>query len=163
MERIMDLLMEIVAYEKFRNDALEVADFIVNLEENELTILKELFEILDIEIEDEYDYIYYIADNLDSLLEEIEEYITLRNEERYETGEFLFEMSQSIDENKFYASEDDLLGDDWEDIFRIEEDLYTEPGGCIMYGTRPSEKKDRSKVVWKPGDLEGDFVDSIEG
>ena len=72
-------------------------------------------------------------------------------------------MSQSIDENKFYASEDDLLGDDWEDIFRIEEDLYTEPGGCIMYGTRPSEKKDRSKVVWKPGDLEGDFVDAIEG
>ncbi len=32
-----------------------------------------------------------------------------------------------------------------------------------MYGTRPSEKKDRSKVVWKPGDLEGDFVDAIEG
>ena len=69
----------------------------------------------------------------------------------------------SIDENKFYASEDDLLGDDWEDIFRIEEDLYTEPGGCLMYGTRPSEKKDISKVVWKPGDLEGDFVDAIEG
>lgn len=155
MERIMELLMEIVEYKRFRNDALETADFIVNLEKEELNILKELFEILDIEIEDEYDYIYYIADNLDSLLEEIEEYITLRNEERYETGEFLFEMSQSIDENKFYASEDDLLGDDWEDIFRIEEDLYTEPGGCIMYGTRPSEKKDRSKVVWKPGDLEG--------
>ena len=71
MERIMELLMEIVEYKRFRNDALEVADFIVNLEENELTILKELFEILDIEIEDEYDYIYYIADNLDSLLEDI--------------------------------------------------------------------------------------------
>ena len=163
MKRIMDLLMEIVAYEKFRNDALETADFIVNLKKDELNILKELFEVLDVEIDDEHEYIYYIADNIDSLLEEIEEYITLRNEERYETGEFLFEMSQSIDENKFYASEDDLLGDDWEDIFRIEEDLYTEPGGCIMYGTRPSEKKDRSKVVWKPGDLEGDFVDAIEG
>ena len=154
--------MEIVEYKRFRNDALEVADMIVNLEKEELNILKELFEILDVEIEDEYEYIYYIADNIDSLLEEIEEYITLRNEERYETGEFLFEMSQSIDENKFYASEDDLLGDDWEDIFRIEEDLYTEPGGCIMYGTRPSEKKIEA-IVWKPGDLEGDFVDSIEG
>ena len=163
MERVIALLMEIVEYERFRNDALEVADFIVNLEKEELTILKELFEILDAEIEDEYDYIYYIADNLDSLLEEIKEYIALRNEERYETGEYLFEMSKAIDENKFYASEDDLLGDDWEDIFRIEEDLYTEPGGCIMYGTRPSEKKDRSKVVWKPGDLEGDFVDAVEG
>ena len=163
MERIIALLMEIVAYEKFRNDALETADMIVNLEKEELSILKELFEILDVEIEDEYDYIYYIADNLDSLIGEIEEYITLRNEERYETGESLFEMSQVNDENKFYANEDDLLGDDWEDIFRIEEDLYTEPGGCIMYGTRPSEKKDRSKVVWKPGDLEGDFVDAIEG
>ena len=113
MERIMELLMEIVEYKRFRNDALEVADMIVNLEKEELNILKELFEILDVEIEDEYEYIYYIADNIDSLLEEIEEYITLRNEERYETGEFLFEMSQSIDENKFYASEDDLLGDDW--------------------------------------------------
>ena len=163
MKRIMDLLMEIVAYEKFRNDALETADMIVNLEKEELSILKELFEILDVDIEDEYEYIYYIADNIDSLLEEIKEYIALRNEERYETGEFLFEMSQVNDENKFYASEDDLLGDDWEDIFKIEEDLYTEPGGCIMYGTRPSEKKDRSKVVWKPGDLEGDFVDAIEG
>ena len=159
----MELLMEIVAYEKFRNDALETADMIVNLEKEELSILKELFEILDVEIEDEYEYIYYIADNIDSLLEEIKEYIALRNEERYETGESLFEMSKAIDENKFYASEDDLLGDDWEDIFRIEEDLYTEPGGCIMYGTKPSEKKDRSKVVWKPGDLEGDFVDAIEG
>lgn len=163
MERIMELLMEIVEYKKFRNDALEVADMIVNLEKEELNILKELFEILDVEMEDEYEYTYYIADNLNDLIEEIEEYIVLRNEERYETGEFLFEMSQSIDENKFYASEDDLLGDDWEDIFKIEEDLYTEPGGCIMYGTRPSEKKDRSKVVWKPGDLEGDFVDAIEG
>ena len=159
----MDLLMEIVAYKKFRNDDLETADMIVNLEENELTILKELFEILDVEIEDEYEYTYYIADNLNDLIEEIEEYITLRNEERYETGESLFEMSQVNDENKFYASEDDILGDDWDDIFKIEEDLYTEPGGCIMYGTRPSEKKDRSKVVWKPGDLEGDFVDAIEG
>ena len=163
MKRIMDLLMEIVAYEKFRNDALETADFIVNLKKDELNILKELFEVLDVEIDDEYEYIYYIADNIDSLLEEIKEYITLRNEERYETGEFLFEMSQSIDENKFYASEDDLLGDDWEDIFKIEEDLYTEQDGCLMYGTRPSEKKDRSKVIWKPGDLEGDFVDAIEG
>ena len=163
MKRIMDLLMEIVAYKRFRNDALETADFIVNLKKDELNILKELFEVLDVEIDDEYEYIYYIADNIDSLLEEIKEYIALRNEERYETGESLFEMSQSIDENKFYASEDDLLGDDWEDIFKIEEDLYTEPGGCIMYGTRPSEKKDRSKVVWKPGDLEGDFVDAIEG
>ena len=163
MERIMDLLMEIVAYKKFRDDALETADFIVNLEKEELSILKELFEILDVEIEDEYEYTYYIADNLNDLIEEIEEYIVLRNEERYETGEFLFEMSQAIDENKFYASEDDLLGDDWEDIFKIEEDLYTEQGGCLMYGTRPSEKKDRSKVVWKPGDLEGDFVDAIEG
>ena len=163
MKRIMDLLMEIVAYEKFRNDALETADFIVNLKKDELNILKELFEVLDVEIDDEHEYIYYIADNIDSLLEEIEEYITLRNEERYETGEFLFEMSQSIDENKFYANEDDLLGDDWEDIFKIEEDLYTEQDGCLMYGTRPSEKKDRSKVIWKPGDLEGDFVDAIEG
>lgn len=163
MKRVMDLLMEIVAYKKFRNDDLETADMIVNLEENELTILKELFEILDVEIEDEYEYTYYIADNLNDLIEEIEEYITLRNEERYETGESLFEMSQVNDENKFYASEDDLLGDDWDDIFKIEEDLYTEQGGCLMYGTRPSEKKDRSKVVWKPGDLEGDFVDSIEG
>ncbi len=82
MERVMELLMEIVEYEKLRNDALETADFIVNLEENELTILKELFEVLDVEIVDEYEYIYYIADNLDSLLEEIEEYIALRNEER---------------------------------------------------------------------------------
>ena len=163
MERIIALLMEIVAYEKFRNDALETADMIVNLEKEELSILKELFEILDVEIEDEYEYIYYIADNLDDLIEEIEEYIALRNEERYETGESLFEMSQAVDENKFYANEDDLLGDDWEDIFEIEEDLYTEQGGCLMYGTRPSEKKDRSKVVWKPGDLEGDFVDAIEG
>ena len=163
MERIIALLMEIVAYEKFRNDALETADMIVNLEKEELSILKELFEILDVEIEDEYEYIYYIADNLDDLIEEIEEYIALRNEERYETGESLFEMSQAVDENKFYANEDDLLGDDWEDIFEIEEDLYTEQGGCLMYGTRPSEKKDRSKVVWKPGDLEGDFVDAMEG
>ena len=31
MERIIALLMEIVAYEKFRNDALETADMIVNL------------------------------------------------------------------------------------------------------------------------------------
>ena len=68
MKRIMDLLMEIVAYEKFRNDALETADFIVNLEDNELNILKELFEILDVEMEDEYEYIYYIADNLDDLI-----------------------------------------------------------------------------------------------
>ena len=30
MERIMDLLMEIVEYKRFRNDALETADFIVN-------------------------------------------------------------------------------------------------------------------------------------
>lgn len=163
MERIIALLMEIVEYERFRNDALETADFIVNLKKDELNILKELFEILDVEMNDEYEYIYYIADNLDSLLEEIKEYIALRNEERYETGEFLFEMSKVVDENKFYASEDDLLGDDWEDIFKIEEDLYTEPGGCLMYGTRPSEKKDRSKVVWKPGDLEGDFVDAVEG
>ena len=135
MERIMDLLMEIVEYKRFRNDALETADFIVNLEENELNILKELFEVLDVEIDDEYEYIYYIADNLDSLIEEIEEYIVLRNEERYETGEFLFEMSKVVDENKFYAREDDLLGDDWEDIFKIEEDLYTEPGG-VWYETK---------------------------
>ena len=163
MERVIALLMEIVEYERFRNDALETADFIVNLKKDELNILKELFEILDVEMNDEYDYIYHIADNLNDLIEEIKEYIILRNEERYEAGESLFEMSKAIDENKFYASEDDLLEDDWEDIFKIEEDLYTEPGGCIMYGTRPSEKKDRSKVVWKPGDLEGDFVDAIEG
>lgn len=155
--------MEIVAYKKFRNDDLEVADFIVNLEENELNILKELFEVLDVDIEDEYDYTYYIADNLNDLIEEIEEFIILRQNERYETGEDLFEISKVNDENKFYANEDDLLGDDWDDIFEIEEDLYTEQGGCLMYGTRPSEKKDRSKVVWKPGDLEGDFVDAIEG
>ena len=73
MERVMELLMEIVEYKKFRKDALETADFIVNLEKEELNILKELFEILDVEMEDEYDYIYYIADNLDSLLEEIKE------------------------------------------------------------------------------------------
>ena len=104
MERVIALLMEIVEYERFRNDALETADFIVNLKKDELNILKELFEILDVEMNDEYEYIYYIADNLDSLLEEIKEYIALRNEERYETGEFLFEMSKVVDENKFYAS-----------------------------------------------------------
>ena len=71
MERIMELLMEIVEYKRFRNDALETADFIVNLEKEELNILKELFEVLDVEIDDEHEYIYYIADNIDSLLKKI--------------------------------------------------------------------------------------------
>ena len=108
MERIMDLLMEIVEYKRFRNDDLETADFIV-FRKRGTEYIKELFEVLDVEIDDEYEYIYYIADNIDSLLEEIKEYIALRNEERYETGESLFEMSKAIDENKFYASEDDFL------------------------------------------------------
>lgn len=159
MEKVLNTLINILEYAEFRDNALETAEYIGELED--IAMLKDLFEILDVEM-DEEEYMEYIAENLEELLKEIDEYYTFRQAERHEIGLDLFERQFERDDNTYYASEDDLLGNDWDDLYKYEEELHTEQHGCIIHGTRPSEKKDRQQVVWKEKDLEGDFVDAID-
>lgn len=115
--------------------------------------LKDLFESIDVNIDDEDEYIDYLSHNIDKILAEMEDYLHFRLTDIHETGG-KFEREIHIDHNFYYASDDDLLGNDYLDIDKYEESLYTEQHGAYLLGTRPSKKKDRSKTKYRPEELE---------
>lgn len=156
MERLLNLMLDILDSREIKDD-YDLACYIWELtheeeEDNILNIFKEIFESLDVNIEDEEEYIDYLTESIEQILCEIEEYTRFRLTDMHDTG-YKF-IRDTEDKNKFYPDPYDFLQDDWIDIYELEEELDSEHHAAYLCGNMPSKKKDRSIVKFSKEELE---------
>lgn len=156
MERLLNLMLDILNSRDVKDD-YDLAYFIWDLthekeEDDSLNIFKETLESLDVNIEDEEEYIDYLTENIEEILHEIEEYTRFRLTDMHDTGYKFIRGAE--DKNKFYPDADDFLQYAWIDIYELEEELDTEHHAAYLCGNMPSKKKDRSIVKFSKEELE---------
>lgn len=156
MERLLNLMLDILNSRDVKDD-YDLAYFIWDLthekeEDDSLNIFKETLESLDVNIEDEEEYIDYLTENIEEILHEIEEYTRFRLTDMHDTG-YKF-IGGAEDKNKFYPDADDFLQYAWIDIYELEEELDTEHHAAYLCGNMPSKKKDRSIVKFSKEELD---------
>ncbi|KGJ49842.1 hypothetical protein KD33_07900 [Clostridium sp. NCR] len=136
-------LQEIIDFYKYRNDTLELSEFILDkMDENE-KVYATLFDILGV-FEDDKDNVNfnYVIENIYSIIDKIEDYISYQKSNLIYIG---YEFETEIEDDNKCGNLEDALYYDWE-LLDDMDDLEIVNINGNWHGTTPSSKKEYEDI-----------------
>lgn len=136
-------LQEIIDFYKYRNDTLELSEFILDkMDENE-KVYATLFDILGV-FEDDKDNVNfnYVIENIYSIIDKIEDYISYQKSNLIYIG---YEFETKIEDDNKCGNPEDALYYDWE-LLDDMDDLEIININGNWHGTTLSSKKEYEDI-----------------
>lgn len=136
-------LQEIIDFYKYRNDTLELSEFILDkMDENE-KVYATLFDILGL-FEDDKDNVNfnYVIENIYSIIDKIEDYISYQKSNLIYIG---YEFETEIEDDNKCGNPEDALYYDWE-LLDDMDDLEIVNINGNWHGATPLSKKEYEDI-----------------
>lgn len=143
MIEFINELDEIIDFYKYRNDTLELSEFILDkMDENE-KVYTALFDMIEVFKEDKDNVNYdYVLDNIYFIKDRIEDFVNYQKSKLIDIG---YEFETEIQDDNKCGNPEDALYYDWE-LLDDMDDLEVININGNWHGTTPSSKKEYEDI-----------------